>query len=83
VSQGTVKAVKAVKAVKTIKAARALPTQTPANARRSTGPGDGYGTPYHMGCTVNGSIALPGTTLVAGSTVTGCRGRIRVGLSVA
>ena len=40
-------------------AARALPTQTPANARRSTGPGDGYGTLYGMSCTVNGSIALP------------------------
>ena len=53
-SRGTVKAIKAVKAVKTIKAAQAPPTQTPADARRSTGPGDGA--LYRMSCTVNGSI---------------------------
>ena len=75
-SQGTVKAVKAAKAVKTIKAAQALPTQTPADARRSTGPGDGYGALYRMSCTVNGSIVQAAQSLAAW-------GRTRVGLSVA
>ena len=65
-SQGTVKAVKAVKAVKTIKAAQALPTQTPADARRSTGPGDGYRALYCMSCKVNGSIVQAAQSLAAG-----------------
>ncbi len=65
-SQGTVKAVKAVKADKTIKAAQALPTQTPADARRSTGPGDGYGAPYCTSCTVNGNIVQAEQSLAAG-----------------